>query len=254
MRKDLFKGVILGAIVSTIMLMATSVLAGTGIGAVFNLGKTNQVNALSTLKGNSGKNLQITNTGTGKGLGITVGAGKAPIAVNAAAGKANNLNADKIDGYDSAALQKTCTDGAFLASGYVEDSAVAATFGTGGLDNVYSCLGTVEIRRDSAGLYSLRFANATDGLFATFTPRAILTARSGDNNVANFFTYIESGYVLGQVATIDPSTGSYVDDDFAFVITDLDCSGIICSLVLKPEHQGAGVNASTKEKAPRTAK
>jgi hypothetical protein len=52
--------------------------------------------------------LQLTNTSTAagaEGLGITVGANKAPIHVNSTAGKATNLNADKLDGLDSSALR-----------------------------------------------------------------------------------------------------------------------------------------------------
>jgi hypothetical protein len=98
-RGDLLKGVVLGAIVSTIILLGTAAVAGTGIGGVFNLGKTNAVNAQSALKGSTGaENLKITNTGSGGGLGITVGAGKAPISVNASAGVAKNLNAAKVGG------------------------------------------------------------------------------------------------------------------------------------------------------------
>jgi hypothetical protein len=62
------------------------------------------------------KVLQLTNTSTAtgaQGLGISVGANKTPIFVNANAGKATNLNADKLDGLDSTALQRrvngTCT-------------------------------------------------------------------------------------------------------------------------------------------------
>lgn len=74
--------------VSTLVLTAVTALAGTGVGAVFNLGQTNTVNAQSTLKGATGtRNLQITNTGSGGGLAITVGAGKAPIVVNAGAAR-----------------------------------------------------------------------------------------------------------------------------------------------------------------------
>jgi hypothetical protein len=99
MRGDLLKGVVLGSIVSTVVLLAASAMAGTGVGAVFNLGKANTVNAQSTLKGaTSGSNLQITNTGSGGALGINVGAGKPPIVVNSNAGVAKNLNAAKVDG------------------------------------------------------------------------------------------------------------------------------------------------------------
>ena len=108
MRRDLFKGVVLGAVVATVVQMSVAALAGTGMGAVFNLGQTNKVNAPSALKGaTSGRNLVITNTGTGAGLGITVRAGKRPIIVNSSAGKATNLNADKLDGLDSTAFVKT---------------------------------------------------------------------------------------------------------------------------------------------------
>jgi hypothetical protein len=98
-RRDVFKGVVLGVTVSTIIMLATAAVAGTGIGGVFNLGKTNIVNAPSYLRGKTGgKNLQITNTGSGGGLGITVGSGKPPIVVNSGAGVATNLNAAKVGG------------------------------------------------------------------------------------------------------------------------------------------------------------
>ena len=100
--KDLMKGALVGAVASSIVMISASALAGTGIGAVFNLGKTNKVNAQTTLTGKvNGKSLQLTNSGSGPALGITVRAGKAPLVVSANAGKAINLNADKLDGHDS---------------------------------------------------------------------------------------------------------------------------------------------------------
>jgi hypothetical protein len=103
--KAFFKGIVVGSVVSIVVLLAATAMAGTGIGGVFNLGQSNTVNAPSTLKGStSGKNLQLTNTGSGGGLGITVAAGKAPITVNQSAGKATNLNADKLDGMTSSSF------------------------------------------------------------------------------------------------------------------------------------------------------
>src|SRR5215472_7400189 len=100
--KDLMKGALVGAIASSLVMISASALAGTGIGGVFNLGQTNRVNAQTTLRGSvNGRSLQLTNTGSGPALGITVGAGKAPLVVSAKAGKAINLNADKLDGHDS---------------------------------------------------------------------------------------------------------------------------------------------------------
>jgi hypothetical protein len=101
----------------------------------------------------------------------------------------------------------------------------------------------------SRGLNSLKFANATDGLFATFTPRALVTARSTGNDLANYVTYIESGFVIVQIANVDPSTGAYVDGDVTFAVTDLDFSGAFCSIIIfTPSHQAPGANATTTEK------
>ena len=98
------KGVAFGAVTSTLVLVAATALAGTGIGGVFNLGKTNTVNATSTLTGSkAGKMLQVTNTSTGAGatgVGINVPTGKPPLVVNSSK-KVRNLNADKLDGQDS---------------------------------------------------------------------------------------------------------------------------------------------------------
>ena len=108
MRRYLFGGILIGSIASTLVLASAAAMAGTGVGAVFNLGKTNKVNAQSALTGStSSKTLQLTNSGTGAGVGISVAAGKAPITVNANAGKATNLNADELDGVDSAGFVKT---------------------------------------------------------------------------------------------------------------------------------------------------
>jgi hypothetical protein len=45
--------------------------------------------------------LKIDNNGTGPALSLEANAGRAPLVVNASAGKATNLNADKLDGKDS---------------------------------------------------------------------------------------------------------------------------------------------------------
>jgi hypothetical protein len=68
MKLTFFKGIALGAATSMLTLGATSALAGTGVGANFNLGKTNTVNATSTLTGSAtGSMLKIPNTNTGAG-------------------------------------------------------------------------------------------------------------------------------------------------------------------------------------------
>jgi hypothetical protein len=92
------KGVALGSVVASVTLTATSAMAGTGIGAVFNLGKTNRVDATSHLTGKaSGSMLALTNTGAGPALGLKVGNGIAPFSVNSSTQVAN-LNASLLGG------------------------------------------------------------------------------------------------------------------------------------------------------------
>jgi len=103
------KGVALGAAVSAAILTATAAVAGTGVGGVFNLGKTNQVNATTGLKGAvAGAQLSVSNTNTGagaSGINVQVASGKPPIVTNSSS-KVQNLNADQLDGLDSTQLQR----------------------------------------------------------------------------------------------------------------------------------------------------
>jgi hypothetical protein len=88
--------------------VASTALAGTGVGSAFNLGKTNTVSAISSLVGSvSGSNLLIDNNSTNSAataLNLQVEAGKAPMKVNSGT-KVANLNADKIDGLSSEQIQ-----------------------------------------------------------------------------------------------------------------------------------------------------
>src|SRR4028119_455318 len=81
--------------------VATTALAGTGVGARFQLGQTNTVNAVTKLVGSvAGPSLQIDNNSTNANataLDLQVEAGKAPMKVNSDAQVAN-LNSDKRDG------------------------------------------------------------------------------------------------------------------------------------------------------------
>jgi hypothetical protein len=87
----------------------TTALAGTGVGATFNLGKANSVNALSSLVGSTtGSMLKVDNNGSGAALDLQVGPSATPPEQKAAApmkvdsqAKVANLNADEIDGKDS---------------------------------------------------------------------------------------------------------------------------------------------------------
>lgn len=71
-------------------------------GDPFRLGRINSINAVSHLVGSvTGPMLRIDNNGGGPALKLESNANRPPLVVNAAAGKAANLNADRLDGKDS---------------------------------------------------------------------------------------------------------------------------------------------------------
>jgi hypothetical protein len=100
------------ALVLAVMLgLATAALAGTGVGAAFNLGKLNTVNRISQLVGSlDDAMLRIDNNNSGTNataLDLQVEMGHAPMKINSSTQVAN-LNADQLDGKDeSAFLGKT---------------------------------------------------------------------------------------------------------------------------------------------------
>jgi hypothetical protein len=78
-------------------------------GGNFILGQLNKATAITKLNGNvsGGPALQVNNPRTEAGsraLQLGVAEGQPPLTVNATAGKAKNLNADKIDGLDSSEI------------------------------------------------------------------------------------------------------------------------------------------------------
>src|SRR5918999_5319637 len=92
----------LAVIVGLIFGILSRATAHTGSAGLFHLNHNNPVTALSTLTGTlAGAVLKVDNNGTGSALSLEVGSGKAPLTVNSAAGKATNLNADKLDGLKS---------------------------------------------------------------------------------------------------------------------------------------------------------
>ncbi len=89
-----------------VALVASLVSSGTAAAVSYLvLGSTNTAAATTTLQsGVNGPVLKLSNTGSGtntRALAISVPAGRPPINVNATAGMATNLDADKLDGLDS---------------------------------------------------------------------------------------------------------------------------------------------------------
>lgn len=96
-----YKGVALGAVVSITLLSAQAAFAGTGVGAIFNLGRTNSVNGTTTLTGTTaGSQLQVTNKSTSTsafGLSITTSTTRPPLKVNSQK-VVTNLNSNFLQG------------------------------------------------------------------------------------------------------------------------------------------------------------
>jgi hypothetical protein len=98
--------VVLAVIVALTVGLATTALAGTGVGARFDLGKTNTVNAVSKLVGSiAGSMLVIDNNGAGTALDLQVGSSTTPPEQKATApmkvdsqARVANLNSDEVDG------------------------------------------------------------------------------------------------------------------------------------------------------------
>ncbi len=100
------KASVLACVVVATVFGASTAVAGSGVGAVFNLGYTNLVDAQSTLRGTTNNAmLRVVNTNSGtsaKGLSIYTATSKPPIVVeNPNSGTATNLSADKLDGKNS---------------------------------------------------------------------------------------------------------------------------------------------------------
>lgn len=90
----------LAIMLALVLGVATTALAGTGVGARFDLGKTNTVNQISRLVGSvAGPSLQIDNNSTdplATALDLQVEPGRAPMKVNSGV-KVASLNADRLD-------------------------------------------------------------------------------------------------------------------------------------------------------------
>jgi hypothetical protein len=99
--------------------LASTALAGTGVGARFDLGKTNAVDTASRLVGNvNWPVLTVDNNSTVLGataLDLQVEPTKDPMKVNSSA-KVDNLNADRLDNFNSSDFLTESDRDAFLPS------------------------------------------------------------------------------------------------------------------------------------------
>ena len=115
--------------------LASTALAGTGVGARLDLGRTNAVNAVTTLVGSvAGPSLKIDNNSTGTGataLRLEVEPGKPPLSVNSTT-EVQGLNVDSLDSKNSSDFLQESTDrDDFLPNDTYVISSGSAGFGGG---------------------------------------------------------------------------------------------------------------------------
>lgn len=125
----------LAVILALIFGMVSRATAHSGSTGLFHLNHNNPVSALSTLTGNlAGSVLRVSNNGAGPALSLQVGSGQAPLTVNASAGKATNLNADRLDDKEASSFadathQHSGTD---ITSGTVAEARIDAAIARDG--------------------------------------------------------------------------------------------------------------------------
>jgi hypothetical protein len=94
------------AVMLVVVFGASPASAHKGYKGLLHLGHKSAVAKVTTLVGKvaTGSSLVVQNPSGGSALRLQVNAGQAPLTVNATAGKATNLNADRLDGKDSSAF------------------------------------------------------------------------------------------------------------------------------------------------------
>lgn len=185
----------------TIVIALVVALASSATAAAVSylaLGAISTASTTTTLKSAvNGTVLQITNTNTtggtsARGLKIIVPAGREPISVNATAGKAKNLDADKLDGLDSTQFARgtnvtTIADRLVLADG--ESGITLLAFGALG-----DLTGSCGSGGDSA---SINWTNSTLGSIDVWTNNF------GDGHRRGFVSPAATQYIVATWNTTD---------------------------------------------------
>jgi hypothetical protein len=228
--KGSLKTALIAAVVSALV-AAGAAMATT---QTFMLGTTNTVNAKSVVTNGTNtindKLMQFTNTSTGSGataLGLNVASGHAPLAVSSGAGKAVNLNTDKLDGLDSTAF--VLGRGHFLSNRTTVTHVVEPGASASGTILTIPGFGVVSgycagmFSGGEGGAYQFAFTNSSGGaLDLAFGGEPTPTFPSSSNGYA----FVSYAGTYGDVVLADgstqvlaaptgvPSSGSSLSPDF----------------------------------------
>ncbi len=169
------------AVMLVVVFGAAPASAHGGYKGLLHLGHNNAIAKVTTLVGKvaTGEALVVKNPSGGSALGLQVNAGQAPLTVNADAGKATNLSADKLDGQDS-------TEFAAKAEAPGFDAHTVTTSTT--LSTAPTDIATVAVTAPADGFVILTgngvfVAHHTNGMLTI--PRAYLTRTSGNADLSN---------------------------------------------------------------------
>jgi len=224
MRTPFYKGIALGAAVSMLVLVASTAVAGTGIGGIFNLGETNTVDATSRLNGTAASSmLDVGNAGTGANSNGIVGRSASPLAPALAGINSGGGSGLKGTSSSGAGLygQSTSGLGVRAITGGSQPALKATNTGTGaGVVGEAGASGSNGVQGISGSLYASGVYGentSTDGYgVAGRSKGANGFGVFGDNTVGGW-----AGYFTGKI----------------HVGGDLDCAGCVGAAALAP---GAG--------------
>lgn len=112
------------AVVLALVFGASTAALAAVPGDPFKLGRVNTIDRVSKLVGGvSGALFKVDNNGGGPALQLESEPGQAPLAVNAEAGKATNLDADEVDDQDASEFVRS----SYFVQGTADNSSSALT-------------------------------------------------------------------------------------------------------------------------------
>lgn len=255
MKRPFLKGALIGGLGAALVMVSSAALAGTGIGAVFNLGRVNSVNAQSALVGSASTTmLRVRNTGNGRAVSFQVKSGHAPFAVNTGV-KVPFLNSDRLDDFHANELGRLspttfsfpgATDSTPFASTQITTTKATqfvtalATFYvyTSDIDGShYPCLWRFQLRVDGGAVQTDR------GLWSAGSPAASLYDTVENVSVQGVFTVGPGAHTIDAIPFLESGSCS-VTIGFGSLVTQIVSFGPTGGAPAVADHRGRGNSTS----------